>query len=115
MPRLRLTLLLAMSRALNALPSRRESWLRLALLPFQVYVLAAFVAVRIHQHLVQHRHAELSFYFAVLAGYWITFFVVLLGGFRQRSVGDSSGSVMSWLLAALCIAFAWLVPTPFAK
>ncbi|MHC1764260.1 MAG: hypothetical protein AB9869_08135 [Verrucomicrobiia bacterium] len=100
---------------MNPLPSSRESWLRLALLPFQVYVLAAFAAVRVHQHLVHHRHAELSFYFAVLVGYWMTFFVLLVGGFGQRSLGDHRGSATSWLLAAFCIVFAWLVPTPFVK
>jgi hypothetical protein len=85
------------------------------MLPFQAYVLAAFLAQTIYQIVVVHRrYSEPSFYLALYTGYTLAFVVLVSGGFRQRSLGDKRGSAFSWLIAALCVVFVRSCPSPFA-
>jgi hypothetical protein len=54
----------------------------------------------------RRRYADLDFFAAILAGYWIAFLVLLVGGFAQMRIGDLRNSIMTWVFAAVCFASA---------
>ncbi|MBI3876864.1 MAG: hypothetical protein HY300_13090 [Verrucomicrobia bacterium] len=72
--------------------------------PFQVYILIAFIATRIYEAaLPSRRYADTEDYMVVIAGYAASFLVLIFGAFAELSLRRHKESVENFLFALLAL------------
>ena len=95
---------------MDFLPSKGAAWGRLVLLPFKVYVFAAWVGERFYVH-AAGRQIDSNVGGCILVLYLICFVILLTGGVVQRVCGQRVDSTGSFLAAGLAALICWaLVP-----
>ena len=94
------------ARFRDALPKRKEAWLKLASLPFKAYTVLAFWVVVIHELSVPGRIRDGSLRGEIVLGYLIAIFAFACLVKANRKWGaDEEERLCKWgmVVAALCV------------
>jgi len=86
---------------MRVIPTNRQEWLRVILLPFKLYTALAFIAA----HLLPSYHGVQ----AVSFGYVLCFMVLSLGGIVQKRVEPSKAYQITYAFAAADLVLIWLM------
>lgn len=94
---------------MNVLPKTGVAWGRLFLLPFKVYVLAAWFVVQFYLREAGRRWdpADIT---PFLLGYLLCVVVLLLGGAAQLICRRKKDATLTLIAAALGIFCIWMLP-----
>jgi hypothetical protein len=99
---------------MKVLPKSKAGWAKLVLLPFEVYVAAAWVFVHVYRDSAG-RHWEPSDVEPFFLGYILCIPVLLVGGIFQSFSGRVKDSLITFAAAALAVLILWVLPSPLAK
>jgi hypothetical protein len=84
---------------MSILPQDRGGWLRLVALPFEVYVLTAFWAAALYRHVISDWSYAGLWMVWTFVGYISCFWLLLVLGGIQRSIGARKDAQVTWGIA----------------
>src|SRR3990172_7605063 len=99
---------------MNVFPRTGAAWGRFLLLPFEVYVVTAWLGARFYVR-AAGRQFDTDVVGLVLLGYLLCFVILLFGGIVQRLCGRRKDSTASFFAAGLAAFFCWLLLPGLAK
>ena len=99
---------------MQVFPKGAKEWVRAGLLPFQTYVIAAFLVVEIGSRIptLQYRWVFLE---GILLGYCVCIVVFLLVGIIQLFFHPRKPALVSFFFAQLAVLLAFLVVPPLVR
>jgi hypothetical protein len=106
---------------MNVLPKSKAQWLRLLVLPFHVYVVAAFALIKCLGAVIPHQSKYGFPYGAygipigpILLGYMLCFVVLISYGIHCVRHRGGEDAFTAFLFAALALLFAYALLPPLA-
>ena len=90
------------THSMNILPKTGTGWIRLIVLPMQVYVALAWLALAIYMD-AAGRYRSSDFNVLIVDGYSLCFVGLCAGAWFQRRFGDGNGSRLSIVTAVAAV------------
>lgn len=87
---------------MNVFPRTGTGWMRVILLPVQVYVAAAWMVLKIYVE-AAGGHRDYGFHDLIIFGYAFSIVALCTGAWLQRRSGDRKGSGLSILIAIIAV------------
>ena len=95
---------------MKIIPTSGSEWFALFLLPFKVFVPAGYLALAIERDVVGYRMDDPGLLASiVLAGYMVSFAVLMLGAVIQRVTGPRRAYLSTCGFIVALFVFGWLV------
>ena len=94
---------------MKILPASGSEWFAMLLIPFKVFVPAGYLMVVIKREALGYRMDTGTITSFVLAGYFVSFFVLVCGAMIQHSIGPRRAYLSTCAFAAGVLVFGFLL------
>jgi hypothetical protein len=94
---------------MKILPASGGEWLAILLIPFKVFVPAGYIMLVIQRETLGYRMDTGAITPFVLAGYFVSFFILVCGAVIQRSIGPRRAYLSTCAFVAGVLVFGFLL------
>jgi len=94
---------------MKILPASGSEWLAMLLIPFKVFVPAGYLMVVIQREALGYRMDTGAITSFVLAGYFVSFFVLVCGALIQHGIGPRKAYLSTCAFAVGVLVFGFLL------